>query len=211
MIRTPSFIEGKVQSPLHKIRVKLGPGLASRGSDKSHVAKPLPPTQNPLLNSRSLQRFWQTTFSSHSTGCFAAIRTPPEHPWQKVYIKKAKSVSEELTAFSTVQQYLFKESLQIVIAAGLESIYFGCFSGESFNEIRPQYQPGQDNVTAGRQVGHYLSEEWLLNFELRRAQDILTAYVRSLILNHASTVCREQQIHSFFHHDLLRNIRLREA
>lgn len=90
MIRTPSFIEGKVQSPLHKIRVKLGPGLASRGSDKFHVAKPLPPTQNPLLNSRSLQRFWQTTFSSHSTGCFAAIRTPPEHPWQKVYIKKSK-------------------------------------------------------------------------------------------------------------------------
>lgn len=79
------------------IRAKLGSGLASRGSDKSHVAKPLPPTQNPSSNSRSLQQFWQNTFSSHSTGCFVEMRTPPKHPWQKVYVMKAKSVSAELT------------------------------------------------------------------------------------------------------------------
>ena len=153
--------------------------------------------------------FASTPFSSNSTGSYADLSTTSGHTWHRVYVKTTHSVLAELGAFPMVQQHFPDSSLQTIVAADPAAgrIFFERFDGRVLNQIRLHNHHGVSPIVANRKDWNYLSDEWFIDLELRRAQDVLAAYAGSFRLNDSSIVCSQQPIHTFFHHRLKGNSR----
>jgi hypothetical protein len=219
------FPGNDTEKALHGTEVKVGLGQAAKGyhmlhfaplsiqtlRDNSEVSRLLPrmPHYHTVKydTQEDLQTFHPTCFSSNSVGSYARIRVSSEHDWEKAYVKKAPTVSAELKAFSIAQQYFPKEALQTVITTDGDCIFYKRFEGETLNETRLRHHLGLETSVSVSPEDYRLSEEWFLNIELRRAQDVLAAYMRSFTRHHAEPT-GEQRIHSFFHHRLVPNCRL---
>ena len=94
-------------------------------------------------------------------------------------MKKATTVSAELEAHPIAQRYFPKEALQTVITTDRDCVSYKRFDGETLNDSRLRYHLEQESSIHANQDSHRRSEEWFLNIELRRAQDVLAAYMRS--------------------------------
>ena len=153
-----------------------------------------------------------TRFSSNSNGLNANILTSANLGWQPVYIKHAESVPEELAALPFFLYHFPKESVQVLAAAqpARRRLFFQRFTGETLNEIRLRYCHGQGIVGKDTSGRNCLSDEFFVNVDLRRANDVLVVYLRSFRPGDESITCARQRIYSFFHHRLLGNRRLQQ-
>ncbi|KAL2037669.1 hypothetical protein N7G274_009614 [Stereocaulon virgatum] len=151
-------------------------------------------------------------FSSNSTGSYAEILTSDRLDWQKVYIKSADSVPDELAALPLVQYYFPRENVQVLAAAqpDLQRIFFQRFIGETLNDTRLRYHYDKGSANGDATEKTCFSDEWFINLELCRARDALAVYLRSFGRAHLSNACPQQRIHKFFHHRLVGNRRLRQ-
>ena len=153
--------------------------------------------------------FASSPFSSNSTGFYAEILTSSTHNWQRVYVKTAQSVQAELGAFPMVQQYFHSGSVQTIAAAepAMDRIFFERFDGDVLNQIRLHYHHGLGPIKTNLIDWNCLSDEWFIDLDLRRAQDVLAVYTGSFRPSDLSIVCSQQRIHAFFHHRLRDNCR----
>ena len=134
-----------------------------------------------------------------------------DRTWQQVYIKNSNSVLREVEVLSSVKQYFPVESVQTVLAVDevKKDVFFKRFPGEVLNEIRLQYHHGQSILHGDLGQLHCRTEEWFIDLELRRAEDVLAAYQNSFRLM-SPVNCSEQQIHNLYHARLLHDCRFRD-
>lgn len=154
--------------------------------------------------------FTLTRFSSNSSGLYAEILTSASPGWQRVYIKNAASVPDELEALPSVQHYFPKERVQVLAAAqpALQRIFFQRFLGETLNDIRLRYHHDEGPVNGDTRGRSCFSDEWFVNLDLQRARDNLAVYSRTFRREDSSIPCAQQRIHKFFHLRLVGNRRL---
>ncbi|KAL9126119.1 MAG: hypothetical protein Q9217_004780 [Psora testacea] len=179
--------------------------------DTSHGMKPVQPAEYSYPIVHDIRDdgtpFAPTPFSSNSTGLYAKIVTSSGPNWQRVYVKTAHSVPAELGAFPMVRQWFPNGSVQTIAAAepATGRIFFGRFDGDVLNQISLRYHHGLGPIKANPKDWNCLCDEWFIDLDLRRAQDVLTVYAGSFRPIDPSIICSQQRIHAFFHYRLQKN------
>ena len=161
------------------------------------------PTCISIHNDSTLDEL-STPFASNSSCSYVQILTSADSEWRQAFIKEASSTDAELAALSAVQRYFPKESVLTVLAAEPgKRLYLDPFDGVMLNEVRLRYQQSNIAIEYDSVGKHYPSDEWFINIEVRRARDVLAAYVSSWISASTSTHFAQQSINTFLLHRLI--------
>ena len=145
-----------------------------------------------------------SVFSSNSTGLDVTIQTNLSRAWQQAFVKQAETFHAELAALPLIGQYVSNHNLQTVIAVdhARRRIFYKRYEGKTFNSLRLQHHLRFNYLCQTPKDDPSSIDKLLLVIELRRAQDVSTAYSKSFAPSNVPASCAQQSIHRFFHERL---------
>lgn len=155
------------------------------------------------------RKFW----AANSEGFYVDVAvTTVTSQWTVGFMKESQTVSAELAAVPHVMQFFPPNRVQKVVAADESSgrQFFVRFSGFPLNESRMTYSKGRRDQNGDSYQRNPVKDEFFLNMELRRCEDVLAAWQATLRSNRGQHSASRQKIQNFYFFSLQYDTRLRE-